>query len=61
VSLDARSKEFATRQAQQAVPLRLRQRQDSLAAQLHSLHEMAVRAGCYDAADWLKKKMEGGT
>ena len=36
----------------------LRQRQDSLEAQLLTLSEMAKRAGCYDADDWLKKQKE---
>lgn len=30
------------------------QRQDSLSDQLWTLHEAAVRLGCYDAADWLR-------
>ena len=60
MSLDAHAKMFASRQAQKAVPKRLPQRQDSLAAQLHTLVEMATRAGCYDAADWLKKQVTKG-
>ena len=52
---------FAHDQAAKAVPKRLRQRQDSLTAQLVTVAEMATRAGCYDAADWLKKHLEKGT
>lgn len=37
------------------------QRQDSLADQLHDLHILAVRVGCYDAADWLRNQMESHT
>jgi hypothetical protein len=58
VKLDPLSARFAGEQALKAVPQRLRQRQDSLAAQLHTLVVMANRAGCYDAEDWLKKKLE---
>ena len=29
------------------------QRQDSLVAQLETVHEAATRLGCYDAADWI--------
>lgn len=49
---------FAEEQAVQAVPKRQRQRQDALEYQLQSLLSMATRAGCYDAADWLKEKMK---
>jgi len=58
VTLDRISRRFAGEQAVKAVPTRLRQRQDSLEAQLMTLQEMATRAGCYDAADWLKKQLE---
>lgn len=33
------------------------QRQDSLDAQLISVHRAAVSMGCYDAADWLAKAL----
>ncbi len=59
MTLDITSRRFATQQAQQAVPTRLRQRQDSLEAQLITVLEMATRAGCYDAADYLKRHLEG--
>ena len=49
---------FAIEQATLAVPQRLPQRQDSTEAQLCTLLEMANRAGCYDAADWLKARLE---
>jgi hypothetical protein len=55
--LDSHSRRFANEQAIKAVPVRMRQRQDSLEAQLHTLCEMATRAGCYDASDWLKKHL----
>lgn len=56
--MDLDTLRFVHDQAVQAVPKRLRQRQDSLASQLISLIEMATRAGCYDAADWLKKQQD---
>lgn len=49
---------YPIHQALTAIPTRLPQRQDALDDQLISLIEMANRAGCYDAADWLKKQME---
>lgn len=58
MNLNPQERSFALRQAQTAVPKPLRQRQDSLEAQLWTLHEMATRAGCYDAADWLKRQLE---
>lgn len=58
MKLDQNDRRFAVDQAQQAVPKILRQRQDSLEAQLLTLLEMAYRAGCYDAQDWLKKRLE---
>jgi hypothetical protein len=33
------------------------QRQDSLEDQLKDLHAIAARIGCYDAADWLWKRL----
>lgn len=35
------------------------QRQDSLVEQLRTLHIVANRIGCYDAADFLKHLCEG--
>ena len=58
MSLDPIDRRYAGQQAVAAVPKRLRQRQDSLEAQLHTLIEMATRAGCYDAADWIKTQLE---
>ena len=58
MTLDTNDRRFALQQAQQAVPKNLRQRQDSLEAQLLTVVEMATRAGCYDAADHLKKVLE---
>ena len=55
---DALARRFAEEQAVKAVPKRLRQRQDALKHQLQSLLSMATRAGCYDAADWLKRALE---
>jgi len=55
---DALSRRFAEEQAIKAVPKRLRQRQDALDNQLRTLLAMATRAGCYDAADWLKEAMK---
>lgn len=57
MNLDTHDRQFALQQAQQAVPKSLRQRQDSLEAQLLTLLEMANRAGCYDAADYLKRHL----
>lgn len=59
MTLDPNDRRFALQQAQQAIPKPLRQRQDSLEAQLLTLLEMATRAGCYDAADYLKRHLEG--
>ena len=59
MTLDTRDRQFAIQQAQKAVPKLLGQRQDSLEAQLLTLLEMATRAGCYDAADYLKRHLEG--
>jgi len=53
LSKDARR--FAHREAARAVPKPCRQRQDSLKAQLITVFEMANRAGCHDAADWIKQ------
>jgi len=37
--------------------LRRPQRQDSIGAQLHDVIVMAERAGCYDAADWIRARV----
>jgi hypothetical protein len=58
MKLSPDDRRFALREAVRAVPKPLRQRQDSLEAQLLTLSEMAKRAGCYDADDWLKKQKE---
>jgi hypothetical protein len=34
----------------------VRQRQDSLDAQLRDVRAMANRMGCYDAADWIRAR-----
>jgi hypothetical protein len=37
------------------------QRQDSLTDQMRTVHRLAARAGCFDAADWLwKNAIVGG-
>lgn len=58
MTLDPNDRQFAVQQAQKALPTRMPQRQDSLEAQLVTLLEMATRAGCYDAADYLKRHLE---
>ena len=58
MTLDTTDRQWAIRQAQQAIPHVLRQRQDSLGTQLLTVLELATRAGCYDAADWLKQRLE---
>lgn len=34
----------------------LSQRQDSLDDQLRDVRRLAVKAGCYDAADWIERR-----
>lgn len=32
------------------------QRQDSLTAQMRDVEQAAIRMGCYDAVDWIRKR-----
>lgn len=54
MALDLEELRYAGKQAKLAVPEKLPQRQDSLEAQLLTVQNMAQRAGCYDAVDWLR-------
>lgn len=55
---NTQARRYAEEQAVQAVPQRLRPRRDPLEYQLRTLHTMATRAGCTDAAEWLQNQMK---
>lgn len=40
-------------------PQEVPQRQDSLTDQMKTVIQLAEKEGCYDAADWIKKRFEG--
>jgi len=45
---------LAKNEAKALIPVPAPQRQDSLEDQMDLMVELAVRAGCYGAADWMK-------
>lgn len=52
------AKELVDKWEPYLVPEQMRaQRQDSLKDQMITVVRLAEKAGCYDAADWIKKRM----
>ena len=48
---------YAVDEAKRLIPEQQTQRQDSTTDQLITVMELANRAGCYDASDWIKARI----